>query len=208
MKGKLQTNFKSILLVLSAPSGAGKTTMARKFLERHSDYDVSVSYTTRKPRKGEIQGVHYYFTDKKTFREMISCGDFVEWALVHGAYYGTPFSEIRRLARENKNIIFDIDIQGGQNIQKAYPDETRLVFILPPSMDELERRLRDRRTDDEKTIEKRLKNAEKEISIARNTYDYFIINDVLDEAVKELEMIAALPREGENRGCVDDADNH
>ncbi|HOO59857.1 MAG TPA: guanylate kinase [Candidatus Mcinerneyibacteriales bacterium] len=196
MKGKPQKNFNSILLVLSAPSGAGKTTLARKFLEKHPDFGVSVSYTTRKPRRGEKEGIHYYFTDPQTFQEMIARKEFVEWAHVHDDWYGTPFSEIQRLHGQGKGILFDIDIQGGVNIYKAYPDRTLLVFILPPSMEELERRLRNRKTDDEKTIEKRLKNAQKEISIARDKYDYFLVNDDLEEALKELEMIAAFPQEG------------
>ena len=196
MKGKQPKNFNPTLLVLSAPSGAGKTTLARKFLEKHPDFGVSVSYTTRTPRKGEKDGVHYYFTDPETFQEMIGQNAFVEWARVHDAWYGTPFSEIERLHSEGKGILFDIDIQGGVNIFKAYPDRTLLVFILPPSMEELERRLRNRKTDDEKTIEKRLKNAQKEISIARDKYDYFLVNEDLDEALKELEMIAALHGEG------------
>ncbi|HPJ69983.1 MAG TPA: guanylate kinase [Candidatus Mcinerneyibacteriales bacterium] len=196
MKGKPQKNFNSILLVLSAPSGAGKTTLARKFLEKHPDFGVSVSYTTRKPRRGEKEGIHYYFTDPQTFQEMIARKEFVEWAHVHDDWYGTPFSEIQRLHGQGKGILFDIDIQGGVNIYKAYPDRTLLVFILPPSMEELERRLRNRKTDDEKTIEKRLKNAQKEISIARDKYDYFLVNDDLEEALKELEMIVAFPQEG------------
>ncbi|MBN2725911.1 guanylate kinase [Candidatus Mcinerneyibacteriota bacterium] len=196
MKGKPQKNFNPILLVLSAPSGAGKTTLARKFLEKHPDFGVSVSYTTRKPRRGEKEGIHYYFTDPQTFQEMIARKEFVEWAHVHDDWYGTPFSEIERLHGQGKGILFDIDIQGGVNIYKAYPDRTLLVFILPPSMEELERRLRNRKTDDEKTIEKRLKNAQKEISIARDKYDYFLVNDDLEEALKELEMIAAFPQEG------------
>lgn len=196
MKGKPQKNFNPILLVLSAPSGAGKTTLARKFLEKHPDFGVSVSYTTRKPRRGEKEGIHYYFTDPQTFQEMIARKEFVEWAHVHDDWYGTPFSEIQRLHGQGKGILFDIDIQGGVNIYKAYPDRTLLVFILPPSMEELERRLRNRKTDDEKTIEKRLKNAQKEISIARDKYDYFLVNDDLEEALKELEMIAAFPQEG------------
>ena len=196
MKGKPQKNFNSILLVLSAPSGAGKTTLARKFLEKHPDFGVSVSYTTRKPRRGEKEGIHYYFTDPQTFQEMIARKEFVEWAHVHDDWYGTPLSEIQRLHGEGKGILFDIDIQGGVNIYKAYPDRTLLVFILPPSMEELERRLRNRKTDDEKTIEKRLKNAQKEISIARDKYDYFLVNDDLEEALKELEMIVAFPQEG------------
>lgn len=196
MKGKPQKNFNPILLVLSAPSGAGKTTLARKFLEKHPDFGVSVSYTTRKPRRGEKEGIHYYFTDPQTFQEMIARKEFVEWAHVHDDWYGTPLSEIQRLHGEGKGILFDIDIQGGVNIYKAYPDRTLLVFILPPSMEELERRLRNRKTDDEKTIEKRLKNAQKEISIARDKYDYFLVNDDLEEALKELEMIAAFPQEG------------
>ena len=196
MKGKPQKNFNPILLVLSAPSGAGKTTLARKFLEKHPDFGVSVSYTTRKPRRGEKEGIHYYFTDPQTFQEMIARKEFVEWAHVHDDWYGTPFSEIQRLHGQGKGILFDIDIQGGVNIYKAYPDRTLLVFILPPSMEELERRLRNRKTDDEKTIEKRLKNAQKEISIARDKYDYFLVNDDLEEALKELEMIVAFPQEG------------
>lgn len=196
MKGKPQKNFNPILLVLSAPSGAGKTTLARKFLEKHPDFGVSVSYTTRKPRRGEKEGIHYYFTDPQTFQEMIARKEFVEWAHVHDDWYGTPFSEIERLHGKGKGILFDIDIQGGVNIYKAYPDRTLLVFILPPSMEELERRLRNRKTDDEKTIEKRLKNAQKEISIARDKYDYFLVNDDLEEALEELEMIAAFPQEG------------
>ncbi len=178
-----------MLVVISAPSGGGKTTIVKRILSKNDNFQVSVSCTTRGPRPGETDGVHYYFESEERFRSMADAGAFAEWASVHGNLYGTPVSEIERLWSQGKDILFDIDVQGGINLKRKYPGRTLLIFIMPPGQDVLEKRLRLRGTDDEKTVEKRLKNAVKEISIAKENYDYFVINDVLDEAVDRIEGI-------------------
>jgi len=178
-----------LLVVISAPSGGGKTTIVKRILSKNDNFQVSVSCTTRGPRPGETDGVHYYFESEERFRSMADAGAFAEWASVHGNLYGTPVSEIERLWSQGKDILFDIDVQGGINLKRKYPGRTLLIFIMPPGQDVLEKRLRLRGTDDEKTVEKRLKNAVKEISIAKENYDYFVINDVLDEAVDRIEGI-------------------
>ncbi len=189
MKEKHQKNTKKTLAVLSAPSGGGKTTIVRRLLEDNSSFGVSISCTTRRPRKGEEDGVHYYFLSESEFRAKIAEGGFVEWAEVHGHLYGTPVTELERLWALGKQILFDIDVQGGINIKKKYPDNTLLIFISPPDFQVLEQRLRSRGTDDEKTVEKRLKNGIKETNIAKESYDNFVVNDDLDSAVADVERI-------------------
>ncbi len=183
----LSDKMKGLLIVISAPSGTGKTTLTHMLLKKFPDMEFSVSYTTRKPRPGEVNGKDYFFVDREIFEKMIEEGDFLEWAEVYGNLYGTSKSQVLKALNEGKDILLDIDTQGALQVKKNFP-EAVLIFILPPSFKELERRLRSRGTDDEKTIEKRLKVARKEVERAP-LYDYIVVNDVLEKAYEKLRSI-------------------
>lgn len=189
-----------VLLVLSAPSGAGKTTLARRLMGDLPDAEFSVSFTTRAPRGQEKDGVDYRFVDVMTFKAKIEADEFVEWAEVHGHFYGSPQAVIDQALASKGVAVFDIDVQGGQAIKRKYP-EAALVFVLPPSMAELERRLRGRKTDSEDTIQKRLLGARSEIERGVASYDYVLINDDLERAYTELRSV--LTAERCRRGRVD-----
>jgi guanylate kinase len=178
--------MKPLLLILSAPSGTGKTTLARRLVAAHPRATFSVSYTTRAPRGDEKEGDDYHFVTAEKFREMIAQGAFVEWAQVHGHQYGTPRSAIDPKA---SLVVFDIDVQGGETIKKQHPDAVR-ALILPPSLAELERRLRARSTDDDATVRRRLHAAQIEIRLARSAgYEYWVVNDDLERAYGDLKAI-------------------
>lgn len=189
-----------LLLVLSAPSGAGKTTLARRLEKEFPRAQFSISYTTREPRGQERNGVDYHFIDPKTFLQMVNRGDFIEWAEVHDNYYGTSRGIIDNAFTSRGIAVFDIDVKGGLKIKSKFPDAV-LVFILPPSMEELERRLRGRGTDKDETIHRRLLAARTEIEKGLESYDYLIINDELDPAFTELRAIVIA--EQARRGRVD-----
>jgi guanylate kinase len=189
-----------LLLVLSAPSGAGKTTLAQRMLHEIPGAVLSVSFTTRSPRGQEKDGVDYHFVDAKTFQEKIERGDFVEWAEVYGHFYGSPRSVIDEAFSRRSLALFDIDVQGGLAIKKKYPDAL-LTFILPPSMEELERRLRGRRTDSDDTIRKRMLAARLEIEKGRSAYDFILVNDDVEQAFQKLKAIFTAERC--RRGRVD-----
>ena len=171
---------KGSLFVVSAPSGAGKTTLCRKSGEVLKGLLHSVSYTTRPPRQGEVQDVHYTFIDQDEFRAMIADGDFIEWAEVHGNFYGTSRRRIEDIINGGNDVILDIDVQGARQIREHYPNST-LIFILPPSMPVLEKRLFDRMSDSPRVIERRLRKAREEIREYKY-YDYVIVNDLFEEA--------------------------
>ncbi len=178
--------MKPLLLILSAPSGTGKTTLARRLVAAHPGATFSISYTTRAPRGHEKDGVDYHFVSEDGFQKMIDAGQFVEWAQVHGHRYGTPRSSIESA---KALVVFDIDVQGGEAIKKRHPDAVR-VLVLPPSLAELERRLRARSTDDAATVRRRLDAARNEIARARaGAYEYWVVNDDLDRAYGDLEAI-------------------
>ena len=180
---------KPLLLILSAPSGTGKTTLARRLVAANPGAIFSVSYTTRPPRGDEKDGADYRFVSETTFQKMITDGVFVEWAHVHGHHYGTPRTVIAEAEKRGALAIFDIDVQGGEMIKKAHPDAVR-ALILPPSLAELERRLRARSTDDDATIRRRLHAARIEIRLARAAgYEYWVVNDDLESAYADLEAI-------------------
>ena len=183
----LSNKLKGLLIVISAPSGTGKTTLTHMLLKEFPDMEFSVSYTTRKPRPGEVNGKDYFFVDRETFEKMVEEGDFLEWAEVYGNLYGTSKSQVLKALNEGKDILLDIDTQGALQVKKNFP-EAVLIFILPPSFKELERRLRSRGTDDEETIEKRLRIARKEVERAP-LYDYIVVNDVLENAYEKLRSI-------------------
>lgn len=175
---------------MSAASGAGKTTLKDLVIKDFPDIKYSISATTRKPREGEIDGVHYFFKTKEEFEQMIKDNALVEYNLVHGNYYGTPKSFVEKTLAEGNRVLFDLDVFGKVNFDKVYPDATG-IFIMPPSDEELERRLRGRGTDSEEVIQLRLANAKKEIEFAKTKgkYEYTIINDDLQKAADELRAI-------------------
>ena len=182
--------MKNKLFVMSAASGAGKTTLKDLVIKDFPDIKYSISATTRKPREGEIDGVHYFFKTKEEFEQMIKDDALVEYNLVHGNYYGTPKSFVEKTLAEGNRVLFDIDVFGKINFDKVYPDATG-IFIMPPSDEELERRLRGRGTDSEEVIQLRLANAKKEIEFAKTKgkYEYTIINDDFQKAADELRAI-------------------
>jgi guanylate kinase len=179
----------ALLLILSAPSGTGKTTLARRLVAAHPGALFSVSYTTRSPRGEEREGVDYHFVSGERFEQMIAEGAFVEWAHVHGHHYGTPKTVIEEANARGALAIFDIDVQGGETIKRQHPEAVR-ALILPPSLAELERRLRARSTDDDATVRRRLHAARIEIRLARAAgYEYWVVNDDLERAYGDLEAI-------------------
>lgn len=180
------SNDGPLQLIVSSPSGAGKTTLTTRLLERVPGLRFSVSHTTRKPRPNEQDGREYHFVDSHEFRALIENGAFLEWAEVHGNLYGTTRTEIDR-SRGARGIIFDIDHQGARQIKSSSPDAVA-VFILPPSMTVLESRLRGRRSEDESTLERRFRAALEEIA-HYGLFDYVLVNDDLDEATTQLIAI-------------------
>lgn len=183
-----------LLLVLSAPSGAGKTTLAHRFLGTHADAVFSVSVTTRRPRGAERDGVDYQFVSAERFAELVARGAFAEWAEVHGRRYGTLRSTVEEALRAGRIAVFDIDVQGGSQIRAAWPEDTAAVLVLPPSVEELERRLRGRSTDSDEAIRERLAVARAEVARALSSYDYVVVNDEVEAASARLAAIAAHER--------------
>jgi guanylate kinase len=181
-----------ILVVISSPSGGGKSTIVKRLREQHPAYRYSVSVTTRSRRAGETDGRHYSFVTPEEFRRRIDGGYFAEWAQVHGHYYGTPRSFVDRVLTGGEIALFDLDVQGGLQIKEAYPQAV-LVFVLPPSPQELERRLRGRKTDDEDVIQTRLENAKSEVTYWPQ-YDYVVVNDSLEDAVASVQAIITAER--------------
>ena len=175
------------LLILSAPSGSGKTSLALRVVPELESIRFSVSHTTRSKRRGEEDGKEYHFVSIAQFREMIDQGKFLEWAKVYGNYYGTGREYVERALDDGTDVLLDIDIQGALKVRKLMP-EAVMIFVLPPSFQELEQRLRLRGLDDSDVIERRLQIAREEINSYRN-YDYVIINRVLEDSVEELKTI-------------------
>ena len=184
------SSMKYKLFVMSAASGAGKTTLKDMVIKDFPDIKYSISATTRKPREGEINGVHYFFKTREEFQKLINENGLIEWNEVHGNYYGTPKSFVEKTLAEGNRVLFDLDVFGKINFDKVYPDATG-IFIMPPSEQELERRLRGRGTDSEDVIQLRLANAKKEIEFAKTKgkYEYTIVNDDLNKAAEELRAI-------------------
>ncbi|EDM74084.1 Guanylate kinase [Plesiocystis pacifica SIR-1] len=176
------------LLIVSSPSGAGKTTLCTKLRAEFPSIGFSVSYTTRPPRPGEEDGVHYHFVTKDRFQEMAADDEFAEYALVHGNMYGTAARQVGDALAAGRDLLFDIDFQGGRQLRQRFPDSVVLVFILPPSLRELEQRLRRRATDADEVIARRLKVARSEMA-HYDEYDYLIVNDDLDTAYDALRAI-------------------
>lgn len=184
---RLPDSSHGLLLVISSPSGAGKTTLARR-LAGEFDLRFSVSYTTREPRKDEVQGKDYHFVSHARFAQMVEGHEFAEWAIVHGNHYGTSRATVDASLAEGVDCLFDIDYQGGRQIRHLWPQNSVLCFVLPPSMKELERRLRQRATDASDVIERRLATAHEELT-HYGEYDYLVVNDKLDQAYAKLRAI-------------------
>ena len=176
----MMSKSRGILVVFSGPSGSGKGTVLKEALKRSDDLKVSVSVTTRSPRKGEIDGVDYIFYSQEKFKDLIEKDGFLEWACFCENYYGTPKAEIESLLASGKNVVLEIEVQGAMKIREKCP-EAVLIFNLPPSMEELKNRLIGRNTDAEDVIKKRLDTAVWEIEQAKN-YDYVLVNDTIDTA--------------------------
>lgn len=189
--------LKGNLFVISAPSGAGKTTLVREIIKCIPRLELSVSYTTRPPRTGEADGVDYHFISREKFRRMLDKNQFVEWAEVYGNFYGTSEKDLRKMAAAGTDIILDIDTKGAKQIRRKFP-EAVLIFILPPSISVLRERLGRRKTDSPEVIEKRLKKAGQEIKQYK-IYDYAILNDKLEEAVQKLEAVVVSRRASVSR---------
>jgi guanylate kinase len=186
---------RGLLLIVSSPSGAGKTTLCNRLREEFPQIGFSVSYTTRPPRPGETDGVEYHFVDQNRFQEMAAADEFAEYAMVHGNMYGTSAALVARAIGEGRDLLFDIDFQGGRQLRNRFPDAVVSVFILPPSLRELEQRLRSRATDADEVIAQRLKVARSELA-HYDEYDFLIVNDELDKAYDALRAVyvAALHR--------------
>jgi guanylate kinase len=179
---------RGLLLVLSSPSGAGKTTISRALLARNTNLNVSISVTTREPRPGEVDGKDYYFVSKAKYDEMVKNEELLEHAKVFRNHYGTPLEPVKDALENSQDIIFDIDWQGTQQLKQKLDDDIVTVFILPPSKEELERRLRARQQDEEQVIVERMKKAADEIS-HYSEYTYVIINTDLDQSIARAQSI-------------------
>jgi len=180
---------KGKLFVFAAPSGAGKTTLVHAIVTKHPELRFSISYTTRKPRKNEAHGVDYLFVDKDRFMQLRDEGEMLEYAEVFDHYYATSRSQVEKHLADNRNVILEIDWEGARQVRASMP-ECISIFILPPSVDELERRLRDRRTDAPEVIERRLRDALSDMS-HWDEFDHVIINDDLNQAIDSLEKVLA-----------------
>ena len=184
---------RGLLIVLSSPSGAGKTTISRMLLEADPDITMSVSATTRPQRPGESNDVDYHFVDDPEFERLIDAGEFVEWAPVFGYRYGTPKAPVKDALREGRDILFDIDWQGTQQLHSAMGEDLVRIFILPPSLAELERRLRERGTDPADVVADRMRRAASEISHWAE-YDYVLVNADMEKCLAKVQTIVAAER--------------
>lgn len=189
---------RGIMFVLSSPSGAGKTTITRRLLESDSGLEMSVSMTTRPKRSDEIDGRDYYFAEESRFRKMIENGEFLEYAKVFGHWYGTPREPVEDAMAEGRDVVFDIDWQGRGQLAETMPNEIVQVFILPPTWEELEQRLRRRAQDPDDVVAARMAEANDEMSHFVD-YDYVVINSSLDEAVNRVQSILVAERQRRER---------
>lgn len=180
--------MKGLLVVISAPSGTGKTTICQKILNSHQNFHFSISMTTRSPRQGEKDGIDYFFVSEKEFLGKIASGELVEWARVYNDYYGTPKAYLENLLSAEINVLLDIDSQGAIAIKKLYQQRAVLIFILPPSLEELKLRLSGRMTDNLDVIENRMSTAKNELK-NMNKYDYCVVNDNLESTMTKINAI-------------------
>lgn len=194
----LPVKRRGLLFILSSPSGAGKTTITRALLENDKQLSVSVSVTTRPPRPGEVDGKDYFFVSKDRFDQMVENNELLEHAKVFGNYYGTPLMPVEKALANSQDIIFDIDWQGTQQLKQKLVNDLVTVFILPPSQEELEKRLRARQQDDETVIQERMKKASDEIS-HYSEYDYIIVNHELQKSITTAQSILEAERSKRRR---------
>ena len=188
----IKSKAQELLVVISSPSGGGKTTITKRILRKNPEFWYSISVTTREKRGNEVEGVDYYFVTEKEFKKKIQREEFVEWAKVHNHYYGTLKKTIHQAKKKGKTLLFDIDIQGGLALKRKFQDSV-LIFVLPPSYQVLKQRLRKRGTEKKEEMKTRLLTASKEIKYW-SRYDYVVINRKIEEAVKEVEAIILAER--------------
>jgi guanylate kinase len=184
---------RGVCLVIAAPSGAGKSTITRRLLDSEAGLSLSVSVTTRGPRAGEVDGVHYHFIGQERYDAMVAAGELLEWAGVFGKSYGTPRGPVEAELSAGRDVVFDIDWQGHRQMRDALPEDVVGVFVLPPSLAELERRLRGRGTDTEAVIAGRMAAARAEMSHAPE-FDHVLVNEVLDVAVEQARAVLVAAR--------------
>lgn len=181
---------KGCLIVFSGPSGAGKDTILNKIMDKKENLKLSVSHTTRPPRDGEVDGKNYYFVSKQKFMEMVKNGEMLEYAIYCGNYYGTSVVKVRGELEKGNDVILEIEVQGAEQVMKKVP-EALSIFILPPSLSELKKRLQNRGTDSTEIIDQRVKEAENEISLA-HSYDYVVVNDDIEKSAEKVLKIIEL----------------
>ena len=179
---------RGLLVIVSSPSGAGKTTLCHRLIREFPELRFSVSYTTRKPRSGERDGIDYHFVDVPTFERMAAEGKFAEWARVHGNSYGTPSAAVAEALEDGHDVLFDIDWQGGKQLRAKFPEDAVMIWVLPPSLAVLEQRLRGRATDTPAVIERRLATAKQEV-MHYDLYDFLVVNDELERAYLSVKSI-------------------
>jgi guanylate kinase len=180
----MDSNRRGRLFIISAPSGTGKTTLCNALKKRFPELAYSISHTTRPPRKNEVEGEDYFFISEEIFKDKIKRGKWAEWAKVHGNFYGTCSEKLDAYQNAGRSVLLDIDVAGAIQIKKRYPDSIS-IFIMPPSFETLEMRLKGRGTDNSEEIERRIAHAREEIA-RRDLYDHIVVNDKLDEAVEAL----------------------
>jgi len=192
-KQKTLLGRRGLMLVMSSPSGAGKTTIARELLGRDSEIAMSVSATTRPPRPGEVAGKDYFFVSEEEYQRMVSKGEFLEHAKVFDNYYGTPREPVEKILKSGNDVLFDVDWQGTQQLRENARDDLVSIFVLPPSTEELSRRLTERAQDSEDVVRKRMAKASDEMSHYIE-YDYIIVNHEIDESVEQVQSILEAER--------------
>ena len=184
---------RGLMFVLSSPSGAGKTTLTRLLVQKEPNIELSISATSRARRPNEVNGVHYHFVSRQKFEAMRDAGELMEWAEVHGNYYATPRAAVEKAVAKGRDVLFDIDYQGTRQLKKIAPNDVVSIFILPPSIAEMKRRIRGRASEDKATVRKRLQTAKEELQ-QWDEYDYVVINDDLDAAFADIHSILAAER--------------
>lgn len=188
-------NKRGNIIIIVAPSGTGKSTLIKRLKEEFRDLHWSVSFTTREMREGEVDGKHYFYISRDEFLKKRDQGDFIEWAEVHGNFYGTSLGFVNSKVNHGYSLLFDLDVQGADNMKKQFGNEATAIFIAPPSLEALRERLIGRGTDSEDVIKLRLENAQKELE-RQNDYDHVVVNDDLDKAYEDLRKIVSATLEG------------